>query len=353
MKRILVVKLRPLGDVVVAGPKFEAIREAFPKAWITALVQPPAQELLQKTGWANEVFAYHRNRIDQRNFVSRAWKHVQLVRALQKRHYDLAIDFSAAHRSAQIIQWSGAGLKLGLGLPRLKGLYDLAASGEGERQTSAMDLDSRVLGLLGLEAKSYDRPGGFWPVPKEASRFADTFWKANRFEDQDLVIAVNPFASCPSKEWYPEKWAAVIQELLGNGFKVFFTCAPLEKNGLKPIEDKVGKILPVYAGSPLTPLLGLYQKSRAVLSVDSGPRHIAAAAGAPTVTIWGPEPVSRWHPYSRERHPLVLREIDCRPCGLSVCVERKHECMTSLQPAEVIKTLKALLRNTLGPATVA
>ncbi len=353
MKHILVVKLRPLGDVIVAGPKFEAIREAFPKAWITALVQPPAHELLRQTGWANEVFAYHRGLVDRRNFISRAWKHYRLVRALQKRRYDLAIDFSAAHRSAQIIGWSGVGFKLGLGLPALKGMYDLAAPGADEKRVSAMELDSRILRLLGLEAKSYDRPGGFWPVPEEARRFAETFWKANRFSDGDLVLAVNPFASCSSKEWYPQKWAAVIQELLANGFKVFFTCAPLEKKGLRPIEEKLGQSLPAYAGSPLTPLLGLYQKSRAVLSVDSGPRHIAAAVGTPTVTVLGPESVDRWHPYSRERHPLVIRGIDCRPCGLAVCVARKHECMTALQPEDLVKTLKALLKRTLGSTTVA
>ncbi|HVM32079.1 MAG TPA: glycosyltransferase family 9 protein [bacterium] len=348
MKRILVVKLRPLGDVVVAGPKFEAIRRAFPKAWITALVQPPAQELLRHSGWANEVFAYHRGRIDQRNPLSRAWRHYRLVRALWRRRFDLAVDFSGAHRSAQIVQWSGASLKLGLGLPALRGFYDQAAPAADEKKVSPMELDARVLGLLGLQAQGYDRPGGFWPLPEEARRFADSFFKANRFEEGDLVLAVNPFASCPSKEWYPEKWAAVIIELLSNGFKIFFTCAPLEKKGLKAIEEKIGKTLPVYAGSPLTPLLGLYRRCHAVLSVDSGPRHIAAAVGAPTLTVWGPEPVGRWHPYSPERHPLVIREIDCRPCGLSVCVARKHECMTSLQPQDLVKALKALLKRTLA-----
>jgi ADP-heptose:LPS heptosyltransferase len=93
VKHILVVKLKPLAEVVVAGPQFEAIREVFPKAWITALVQPPAQELLQKTGWANEVFAYHGKSVDRRNFISRAWRHARLVRALKKRDYDLAVVF--------------------------------------------------------------------------------------------------------------------------------------------------------------------------------------------------------------------------------------------------------------------
>ncbi|HET9870882.1 MAG TPA: glycosyltransferase family 9 protein, partial [bacterium] len=237
--------------------------------------------------------------------------------------------------------------------PGLRKYYDLSAPAGDEARVSPMELDARVLRLLGLEAPGYDRPGGTWPVPEEARRAADAFWKAHGFGEKDQVVAVNPFASCPSKEWLPEKWAAVLKELLANGFKAFFTCAPLEKKGLKAIEDRLGRSLPAYAGAPLVPLMGLYQRSRVVLSVDSGPRHLAAAVGTPTLTVWGPEPLDRWHPYSRERHPVLVRDVDCRPCGLSVCVARKHECMVQLDPKGLLKTLKALLRRTLAPGTVA
>jgi ADP-heptose:LPS heptosyltransferase len=347
MKRILVVKLRPMGDAILAGTCFEAIRQAFPKAWITALIQPPAHELYRIAGWANEVMAYHRGSIDRQFFWTRAWKNYRIVKALRKRQFDLAIDFSASHRSAQLITWGRAGAKIGLGLPPIRSFYDLCADGNDELKVSAVELDKRILALIGLEPKPHDRPQGYFPVPSDAIQYADTFWRANRFTKEDIVIAVNPFASCESKEWYPSKWAEVIKELQANGMKLFFTCAPLEKKGLEKIEKELGKKLPVYAGSALTPLLGLYHRSAAVISVDSGPRHLAASVGTPTLTVWGPELVSRWHPYGPERHPVVLREIACRPCGLSVCVEKKHECMVALSPSDVLKALKQLLKRTL------
>jgi ADP-heptose:LPS heptosyltransferase len=268
-----------------------------------------------------------------------------LVSALKKRRFDLAIDFSASHRSAQMIDWSKPGLKLGLGLPPIKRFYDLSAKGDDELSVSATELDRRVLNLIGLEPKPHDREGGYWPVRAEALQYADTFWRANRFEKGDTVLAVNPFASCETKEWYPAKWATVIKELLDNGFKLFFTCAPLERKGLEKIEKELGKALPVYRGRDLTPLLGLYKKATAVISVDSGPRHLAAAVGTPTLTVWGPEPVNRWHPYSQEKHPITIKEVPCRPCGLAVCIEKKHECMVALQPGDVLKELKKLLNR--------
>lgn len=345
MKRILAVKLRPLGDAILAGTCFEALREAFPKAWITALIQQPANKLYQHSGWVNEVMAYHRGSVDRKPFFSRLWKNYKMVRALRKRKFDLAIDFSASHRSAQFVELSRAGLKVGLGLPPIRRFYDLVAKADDEIQVPATELDRRVLNLLGLEPKPHDREGGYWRVPSEVIQYADTFWKANHFGPEDLVVAVNPFASCESKEWYPEKWGKVLSELLSKGIKAFFTCAPLERQGLGKIEEGIGRALPVYSGGDVVPLMGLYKKSVAVLSADSGPRHLAAAVGTPTLTVWGPEAVGRWHPYSKDRHPVVIKEMTCRPCGLSKCVIKKHECMVALQPEDVLAALKRLLKN--------
>lgn len=346
LKRILVIKLRPLGDCVLAGTCFEAIREAFPRAFITALVQPPMHELYRRSGWANEVMAYHRGWVDRGSLLSRWWKGHKLVSALRKRRYDLGIDLSASHRSAMFLKESGATVKVGLGLPGLKGLYDLSARAEDENLVPAVELDRRILALVGVEPKPHGRKEGWWKVPAEAHQYADIFWRAHKFGKDDLALGVNPFASIRTKEWYPEKWAEVIRESLANGLKVFFTCAPLERKDLAPIERALGKSLPIYSGRELTPLAGLYHRAAAVLSTDSGPRHLAASVGTPTLTVWGSESVSRWHPYPMDRHPVVLREVPCRPCGLSVCVEKKHECLASLEPSLVIRELKGLLKRT-------
>ena len=176
MKRILIVKLRPLGDAILAGTCFEAVRKAFPKAWITALVQPPAHELYKKSGWANEVMAYHRGAIDRQPFWTRFWKNRRMVQALKKRQFDLTIDLSASHRSAQLITWGHAGFKIGLGLPDIKKFYDLSAPAEDELKVPAVELDKRILGLIGLEPKPHDRPQGYWPVPEEAVAFRGFFF---------------------------------------------------------------------------------------------------------------------------------------------------------------------------------
>ena len=96
------------------------------------------------------------------------------------------------------------------------------------------------------------------------------------------------------------------------------------------------------------PLMGLYRKSVALLGVDSSYRHLAAAVGTPTLTIWGPERIGKRHPYSPGNHPIVLKEVPCRPCDLKVCVEKKHECMVAMQPPDVSRELKKLLKRSMA-----
>jgi heptosyltransferase-2 len=347
LKRILAVKLSPLADAILAGPAFEALREAFPQARITALVRPDAHELYEQSGWADEVIGYDPEAMERRPFWTRIWKNDKLMSALQKHYFDLAIDFSASERSAQWVDWSKAAMKAGLGLRAIKSHYDLAVPAKDLSRVSSAEVDRRVLSLFEVSPKPHDRLDGFLRVPEKAAEYAATFWKANRFAQGDMVLALNPFAGCPSKEWYPAKWASVIKELTANGLKLFFACVPAQRPRISVLEKEAGQNLPIYAGSSLVPLLGLYQKCAAVLGVDSVYRHLAAAVGTPTLTIWGPEPLGRRHPYSPDHHPALVKQVPCRPCRLTVCVEKKHECMVALQPEDLLKALRQLLKRTM------
>jgi ADP-heptose:LPS heptosyltransferase len=345
MKRILVVKLRSLGDTLLSAPAFEALRVAFPQARITALVDPSVHELFLNSRWADEVLAYSQEAMDRLSFFGRAWRAGRFIGALQKRYFDLALDLSGTPTSAKLVAQSGAAVKMGPGFEALASSYDDPVAVPSGRRLSSMEIDGLLLKSLGVEPRALERSGGIWNVPQEARSFAETFWKANRFTEKDMVLALNPFAAYPTREWYPSKWAMVIRELDANGIKCFITCLPAHKDRLKDIEKEAGPSLPVYSGTNLTPLLGLYQRTTLFVGVNAGYRHLAAGVGAPTLTLWGPDPLKRDHLYSAERHPQVLKEVPCRPCRLTVCVDKKHECMVALQPEDVLKAIKQSLKR--------
>ena len=91
------------------------------------------------------------------------------------------------------------------------------------------------------------------------------------------------------------------------------------------------------------------------LGNDSGPRHVALAVGTPTVTLFGPEHPFEWHPYPEEKHPIFfIDQLACRKdgapgmpawCGIEVCVEQKHQCMTSIGVNSVVQALQRVARK--------
>jgi ADP-heptose:LPS heptosyltransferase len=342
MKRILVVKMRSLGDVVLAAPVFEGLRRTYPTARISLLTSPPAHELLKETGWADEVFVYGKQVLDRQPLVIRWLKEFRVIQGLRSRRFDLAIDLYGSHRSARLVRASRAGIQMGLDLPETKGFYHVRAEASDRVKVSARILDLRVAEMAGIVDTGLET---IWPVSGEAEREAAAFCASQGISEEDLLVTVNPFASCVTKEWHPRKWGKLVAELMSVGIRVVLTCAPLERKRLAEIDSAVGCRVPAYTGASLRPLLGIYRRSRVVVSCDSGPRHLAAAVGTPTLTIWGPELPARWHPYDAQKHPIAIREVPCRPCGLSVCIERNHECMVRLEVGEVLKVLKRLLRD--------
>ncbi|HVZ81202.1 MAG TPA: glycosyltransferase family 9 protein [bacterium] len=345
MKRILVVKLSSMGDTLLSAPVFEAVRAGFPQARVTVLVEPYLHELFLHSRWADEVLAYSSEGLWQRGFLLRAWRTGRFLTGLQKRHFDLALDLTGSAASSRLVSQCGAGLRIGPGLPGLNASYDHLVPLPAGRKRTSYETDLFMARALGLAPRPLERSGGIWNVPDEARSFAETFWKANRFSAQDMVVALNPFAAYPTREWYPSKWAMVIRELDANGVKTFLTCLPAQKDRLQEIEKQAGPSLPSYSGRGVLPLLALYQKSALWVGVNAAYRHLAAGVGAPTLTLWGPDPIQKDHPYSIERHPQVLKEVPCRPCRLTVCVDKKHECMVALQPEDVLKAIKRSLKS--------
>jgi ADP-heptose:LPS heptosyltransferase len=262
------------------------------------------------------------------------------VDALRKRRFGAALDLYGSHRSARLVRSSGASVTAGLDLPETRGYYDLRLPAGDRLTASTVEMDRRLAAVLGVPGT----PEVLWPVPPSALAAADAFFEGQGWDPGDASVAVNPFASCATKEWDPVKWAGVLRALESRGLRVFVTCAPLERPRLAPIEAALGRKVAVYAGASLTPLLGLYRRAKAVVTSDSGPKHLAAAVGTRTLTVWGPELPSRWHPYDPKRHPLALHEVPCRPCGLSVCVDKGHECLRDLQASDVLTALAPLLK---------
>ncbi len=161
---------------------------------------------MNNPGWADEVMAYDPEAVNRRPFWTRIWKNDHLMGALQKRYFDLAIDFSASGRSAQWTVWSKAALKAGLGMPSIKSQYDLAAPVEGLAKAASTEVDRRLLKLFNLSPKPHDRRGDFWRVPEKAVEYAHTFLESQPFRVRGPGPGLEPFLRMrQQQEWVPRQ----------------------------------------------------------------------------------------------------------------------------------------------------
>lgn len=332
--KILLCKLRSLGDTVLWFPVVAAVRKAYPLARLSVLVDPVVKRLFQASGVVDEVWVYGRRRVDAEGLFRRFFRDKTLKHALKRRRFDLAVDFYGSRRSAGFIAAARSAVSIGLAGSGSDGVYDVLVPGVRE-QTNALELDLRVAKMLGV-TRIENMP---FRLPLENREKALKTLHDQGISADRKTAVVHPFASCPSKEWFPEKWAKVIRFLRQDGWKVFWSAAPREVERLPEYTEALREKLPVVFPAEILDLAAFYAECRIFLGVDSGPRHLAALVGTPTLTIFGPEKPERWHPYDFKKHPFVWNDVPCRPCGLSVCTVKKHVCLRDLSAEKVVETL--------------
>jgi ADP-heptose:LPS heptosyltransferase len=292
VRAILLVKLRAIGDAVLTLPSLEALHRGFPGARISVLCPPAAREVYSEDPRVRELLPY-----------DKAWfhslkHHARHAQGLQERHFDLAVCLHASLRSALLGWLSGARWRSIRNHSGPDWFSNLKAS-EPKEAKSIIQRDFDALRALGL-APQDERPR--MAVAVWATAEALGLWTAWRLPAKG-VLAIFPGAGKPEKRWPLEHWLALAKALKRKGKTPLLLTAPGEQ-GLAAEAKAVGGR---WASVDSLQVLGaLCRRSGHALGCDSGPRHIAAAVGAKTLTLFGPETLREWHPYQdRDGHRAV------------------------------------------------
>ncbi len=286
VQRILLVKLRAIGDAVLTLPSLEALHQGFPQARISVCCPPLAREVYSEDPRVAEVLPY-----------DKAWfqglgHHARHAEGLHERHFDLAVCLHASFRTALLGWLSGAPWRSIRNHSGPDWFCNLKAR-EPKEPKSIIQRDFDAIRALGLEPKD-ERPRlALAPWAKEE---ALARWKALRLPSRG-VLAIFPGAGKPEKRWPLEQWLALAKALKRQRRAPLLLTAPGEAGLDQEARAAGGRWACV---DSLQVLAALCQRSGHVLGCDSGPRHLAAAAGARTLTLFGPETLREWHPYKEK-----------------------------------------------------
>jgi len=340
VRRILVIRHRAGGDVLLATPALRALRSALPEAGIDVVTSRGFAAILQGNPDVDRVIAF-----DRRSLASQAALYARLIRG----GYDAVLDLISNPRSAWMTAFTRARIRVGYDLPGRRWAYTLALPREpvgpqGPILRYAPEAALDFVRALGIAPRGL---GLTFRVSAAAERTVDRWLTESGIDRGRPLIACLPTGSWPAKTWLPERFVDVMEALSSEG-TVVWMWGPGEREAVEDCRARMS------APSLLAPRLGwqelgaLVKRCSLWIGNDSGPKHLAVALGVPTVTVFGPTNPKTWHP---PEGPHAMVEVDglaCLHCNANVCPlpgERHMRCMLDLPAARVIGAALSLLRG--------
>ena len=287
-KRILLIQLAYIGDVVVTMPLVRTLRVNYPKSRIVVCTREHSRELIEDCPWVDAAISVDRRK---RGALGTLAHHERFFRKLRKERFELVMDVRTGTRGAYIARLSGAPVRI---RPR-----DLRSPFYNRFFTHLVALPGLPLKLhaseyylgfsapLGLEGG--DAAPRLFVPPARQGRALEILADAG-VPQGEPVVALHPFSAYKYKEWKPEHCAALVDRIRARyGVPVVITGAPVDKVPAERIaglcESQVFNLAGKTSIGELAAVLG---ECDFLVAVDTGAVHVAAAVGTPTLTLFGP-----------------------------------------------------------------
>lgn len=342
IRKILVIKFKHIGDVLLTTALFRNLRTHFPDAFIAAAVFDYTAPMLTDNPDIDKVFLYRQHS----GFRERC----RILGLLRRERFDLAIDLTDGDRGAIAAFASGSPVRLGFRSKRHKLIRrdllftHLMENRNTDQHTVRYNLEP--LRALGLETRTEDLRL-CWPREIEEGI-------AGKLETAGLSLGA-PFAVIhPTSRWLFKCWtesgnATVIDSLWNEYHLPSVITSDRTKRELQFVEEILKRVrAPVIDWSgqlSLKELAALMKRARIVVSTDTAPMHIAAAVQTPVIALFGPSGDSVWGPWG-EGHRVIKKGWPCQPCGQDGCDGSKiSRCLTEIEPGEVMSAVRVKLRE--------
>jgi heptosyltransferase-3 len=350
VKKILVIKLRQLGDVLLTGPVFSTLQKKFPQAKIDAYVYSESVPMLEGHPAVHRCIVYDRN-WKKLNFFQRLAKEGQTLWNIWQGGYDLVINLTEGDRGALAAKFSHAKVRVGFdpkgsGLFGKKKLYThVVKSCPSLRHTVERNLDAvRRIGLF----PEWEERELFLHIPPEA-------FVSMRGRVRGRFILIHPSSRWKFKCWPVEKMRQLASMLASRGCTLVFTSGPdvEERAMVADICHGLGAI-DLSGQVSLKELAALVAMSDCLICVDSLPFHMASALKKPVVALFGPTSEVTWGPWRNPHARVVAQNFSCRPCYQDGCGgSKRSDCLTTLSVETVLKTFDRLQAEIVSEITAA
>ena len=333
INKILIIKLRGIGDVVLSTIVLDNLRKDFPNARIDYLVEKPSEPGLLGLDGINHVLLFERN--DFR-------KKVSLIFQIRKTKYDLIFDFFTNPSTAIITFLSGAEYRVGYPYRGRKYAYNLYGPEERGKYHSAQ-LHLETLKLLGL---NYSYKELHYSINSSVLTKAEKYFRDN-FSENDFIIGICPTGGWASKKCDPEKFAEIANALINKfNAKIFIIWGKSDEEDAFKIHSLLGEKSVIAPETTIQELAAMISHCKILIANDSGPMHIASAVGTPVLGLFGPTSPYMHGPFGDKNDWIRLDELKCIECNLLEC-PRNHECFKNMSSSSVVAKISNLIQQNI------
>jgi len=342
--RILLVRLREIGDVVFTTPAIRAVRTHYPDAHISYIVEPHAAPVVRDNPHIDDVIVAPRVR-GLRGLAA----DLRLGRSLRARQVDLAIDFHGGPRAALLTWLSGARERVGYEVIGRSWMYTRRVQRPRTlRARHSVENQWDLLAALGIGAPDRIAYPVEMPVDRRAAADVQERLAAAGVGDGEQIVVIHVSAGNPFRRWPLDRFTALASTIAREPrTRVVVTSGPSEKEAAARVVEGARAMLTdsladriVWCGEfSLAQLRALMERAALYVGGDSGPLHIAATSRVPIVGLYGPTLPARSAPWRDPVIPVASVEPDplpCRPCDQRVCAPGDFRCLTSIGAERVV-----------------
>ena len=338
---ILIIKLSAIGDVIHALPVSYAIKETYPEARLTWAVEPPARELLVDNPYIDDILVFEKKKF--KTSLRGFWENFGPLRQkLKGGHFDISLDLQGLGKSAALAYFSGASRRYGTADMR-EGSGWISKSVHGPNARGhIVERYLDVARAIGCRVERVMFPVAIAAADQETAR--QRLVQAGVPEGRAYAVLAMG-ANWPNKRWPVRDYAAladwlferrVIPVFVGGGLLDEHLIDDIIRLALVPPMNLVGQ-------TTLKQLAAVIAGASIVIGGDTGPVHLAAGLGVPTVMLMGPTDANRNGPYGQIENAIEVNR-PCRYCWKRAC-PKGLDCLAAIHPPEVEEKIEEIWRR--------
>jgi heptosyltransferase II len=349
IKRVVVRGTNWVGDSVMTVPALRALRRVLPEAKITLVVRPNARGIFADSDFIDDLLIYDRQS---------AFSIISQVREWRKRQFDLAVLFQNAFEAALIPFLASVPIRLGYATESRQALLTHPLPLPDWRSTRHEVFYYLYL-VTALEQLLFGKseicesvPDASLQISEARKAEAENLLRAYGVRDGEPMVALCPGSiNSRAKRWPADAYAALADRLIDSRRQVLLIGSADEADVTREVTSRMKQQPVVLTGkTSLDQITAVLSLVDLVVTNDTGPAHIAAALGRPTLVIFGPTNPLTTRPFAPEAE-ILRHPPDCAPCMLRDC-PIDHRCMTAITVDEVFEHSQALLKRASFAKTV-